>query len=132
MSVPVDLEGLSERIAEFGPAAFLVTVGDNGPHVVSVVIEQSTDGALVAAAGRRTRANIAARPVVTLLWPAAPGGSYSLLVDGTATVAGDEGPTAVAPTKAVLHRVADATGSGPTCLPVSEPAPVPAPTATGG
>lgn len=125
MSVAVDLTGLSDRIAEFGPAAFLVTVGDDGPHVVSVAVSPA-DGVLLAAAGRSTRANVAARPAVTLLWPAGPGAAYSLLVDGTATVvAGDEPTVAIAPTSGVLHRVADAAGSGPTCLPVTGPAPQP-------
>lgn len=35
----MDLAGLEDRIAEFGPAAYLVTVGDDGcPHVVSVAV----------------------------------------------------------------------------------------------
>src|SRR5262245_51787906 len=113
MSVAVDLEGLTERIAEFGPAAFLVTIGDDGPHVVSVAVTQDGDR-LAVPAGRRSRANAAARPAVTLLWPATPGGAYSLLVDGAASTDDDDGPVAITPTSAVLHRVADATGSGPT------------------
>ncbi len=127
MSLAVDLEGLDERIAEFGPAAFLVTVGDDGhPHVVSVAVARDGDR-LATRAGRRTRANLAARPILTLLWPAGPGGQYSLLVDGEVAAGGpgaDDDPTvAVTPTHAVLHRVADAPGEGPTCLPVSDPAP---------
>jgi Pyridoxamine 5'-phosphate oxidase len=123
MSVAVDLAGLSKRIAEYGPAAFLVTVGDDGPHVVSVAVAPG-ESALLAVTGRRTRANVAARPGVTLLWPAHPGGAYSLLVDGTATVLdGDDGTVAIEPTSGVLHRVADAAGSGPTCLPMAEPPP---------
>lgn len=123
MSVAVDLAGLTERIAEFGPAAFLVTVGDDGPHVVSVWVATG-ETALEMTAGRGTRANVAARPTVTLVWPAPPGGAYSLLVDGTARVLpGDDGTVTVEPAKGVLHRVADAAGSGPTCLPVSEPPP---------
>ena len=123
MSVAVDLAGLTERIAEFGPAAFLVSVGDDGPHVVSVRVATG-ETALLMTAGRSTRANVAARPAVTLLWPALPGGAYSLLVDGTARVLpGDDGTVAVEPASGVLHRVADAAGSGPTCLPVTEPAP---------
>jgi hypothetical protein len=127
MSVAVDLEGLDERIGELGPAAFLVTVGDDGhPHVVSVAVERVGDR-LATRAGRRTRANLAARPILTLLWPAAPGGQYSLLVDGEVEAgepgADDDPIIAVTPTHAVLHRVADATGEGPTCLPVTDPAP---------
>lgn len=122
MSVAVDRAGLSERIGEYGRAAFLVSVGDEGPHVVSVRVSE-VGTALVMAAGRGTRANIAARPAVTLLWPAPPGGAYSLVVDGAAAVApGEDGTVEVEPTSGVLHRVADASGTGPTCLPVSEPA----------
>jgi hypothetical protein len=123
MSVAVDIAGLDERIAEFGAAAFLVTVGDDGrPHVTSVTIQRDGDR-LTTRAGRRTRTNLAARPTLTLLWPPAPGGAYSLLVDGGADGAGDDDddPTiAVTPTHAVLHRVADAAGDLPTCLPVGE------------
>jgi hypothetical protein len=43
---------------------------------------------------------------------------YSLIVDGTALAATGEGALAVAPTRAVLHRVAGAAGDGPTCRPV--------------
>jgi hypothetical protein len=128
MSVAVDLQGLDERIAEFGAAAFLVTVGDDGrPHVTSVSVSRDGDR-LTTRAGRRTRANLAARPTLTLLWPPGPGGVYSLLVDGETdgAGAGDDDPTiAVTPTHAVLHRVADAAGEGPTCLPVGDPAPAP-------
>jgi hypothetical protein len=124
MSVTVDLAGLDERIDEFGPAAFLVTVGDDGrPHITSVTVERRGDR-LATRAGRRSRANLATRPTLTLLWPPGPGGAYSLLVDGDADApGGDDEPTiAVTPTHAVLHRVADAAGEGPTCLPVSDPA----------
>jgi hypothetical protein len=125
MSVAVDIAGLDERISEFGAAAFLVTVGDDGrPHITSVTIGRDGDR-LTTRAGRRSRANLAARPTLTLLWPAAPGGAYSLLVDGEAEGTGsgdDDAPTiAVTPTHAVLHRVADAAGEGPTCLPVTDP-----------
>jgi len=120
VSVAVDLEALGQRIVEFGPAAFLVTVGDGGaPHVVSVQV--TTDGARLATrVGRHTSANLLARPSLTLLWPARPGGAYSLLVDGSAEgpIEPDGGSLWVCPTRAVLHRVADAAGAGPTCLPI--------------
>jgi hypothetical protein len=128
VSVKVDLAGLEDRIAEFGPAAYLVTVGDDGcPHVVSVAVTVAPGPSpvLSATAGRSTRANLAARPALTLLWPAASGGAYSLVVDGVAQAGADAdgGPIVVAAASAVLHRVADAAGEGPTCLPVSQPAP---------
>jgi hypothetical protein len=120
VSIGVDLEALTEHIGEFGGAAFLVTVGDDlRPHVVSVQVRAEGD-ALVLSAGRRTSANVEVRPGVTLVWPAGPGGDYSLIVDGTAEKpTGDGGAISVSPSSAVLHRAADATGQGPGCVPVT-------------
>ena len=119
MSVPVDLHALQERVAEYGPAAFLVTVNDDGTaHVVSVAIRHEHDR-LFAAAGRSTRANLGRNPALTLLWPAPPGAAYSMLVDATASsVPADDQPFAIEPRSAILHRVADATVAGPSCLPL--------------
>ena len=120
MSVPVDLAALRQRIDEFSGPAFLVTVGDDQrPHVVSVSVRQEGDRLMVGA-GRRTRANLSARPAATLLWPPAAGGEYSLLVDGIAEVPeADSGDVGITAASAVLHRVAESVGDGPTCLPVS-------------
>jgi hypothetical protein len=56
--------------------------------------------------GRRTLANAAERPAVTLLWPPVEPEGYSLIVDGTAEMS-DDG-VLVSPTRAVLHRAAAA------------------------
>lgn len=116
MSVAVDLAALADRVAEFGDRAYLVTVGDDGPHVVSVQVSLS-DGHLGLRVGRGTAANLTARPAATVLWPPGPGGEYSLIVDGEAVAPVELGPVRVRPTTAVLHRVAG-TGDGPACLPV--------------
>jgi hypothetical protein len=128
VSVAVDLEALSARIAEYGDAAYLVTVTDDQqPHVVSVRVR--VDGEHLAMdVGRGTRANLTRRPTLTLLWQPVSGGDYSLIVDGTvatttgATASGATagGGIAVLPDSAVLHRVAGAAGQGPTCRPVTE------------
>jgi hypothetical protein len=143
VSVAVDLEALSARIAEYGDAAYLVTVTDDQqPHVVSVRVR--VDGEHLAMdVGRGTRANLTRRPTLTLLWHPVSGGDYSLIVDGTVatttgttatgtttagtTAAGTTavgattgGGIAVLPDSAVLHRVAGAAGQGPTCRPVTE------------
>jgi hypothetical protein len=116
MSVPVELGELQQRLEEYGPFAFLVTVGDEGrPHVVSVSVALD-GGVLNAGAGRTTSGNIAANPTVSLVWPARPGDDYCLIVDGAAEVAGET--AAVDPTRAVLHRVAGAAGDGPSCITV--------------
>lgn len=120
MSVRVELDGLVEQIGRFGPRAYLVSVDDGGaPHVVSVVVERVGDH-LVVGAGRRTRANVEANPVVTLLWPPGPDPAYSLLVDGRVAGEVDDGERlALEATSAVLHRVAGVEGDGPTCVPVT-------------
>jgi len=99
--------------------AYLVTVGDRGtPHVVSVAVELDDDH-LVVGAGRSTRANLERSGEATLLWPPGPDPAYSLLVDATAVAVDGERAT-LAPRSAVLHRVAGATGEGPTCVPVGD------------
>jgi hypothetical protein len=60
--------------------------------------------------GRRTRANVVAGGVVTVLWPPADAGAYTLIVDGTGEVAGDT--LVVRPTRAVLHRPGGRLGDG--------------------
>jgi hypothetical protein len=58
--------------------------------------------------GKRSAANAAARPSVSLLYAARPEGDYSLIVDGTAlVVAREDGHCLlIHPVKAVLHRPA--------------------------
>ena len=56
--------------------------------------------------GKRSHANATARPCVSLLAPVRSPGDYSLIIDGTAVVAGAE--LRITPTKAVLHRPAAA------------------------
>jgi hypothetical protein len=110
MSVPVDVASLRAEIEREGAAAFLVTVGDHDvPHVVSVLVSW-VDDRLAVGGGRRTAANVAARPTVTVLWPAREDGGLSLLVDGQAEVAGEQ--VLVSPTSAIRHRsVTDPDGS---------------------
>ena len=120
MTQKLELAGLPDRIREYGRGAFLMTVGDSGtPHVVSVAVDW--DGAtLTTQPGRTSRSNIATRPTVTLLWPGDESAAYGLLVDGTASAMdGAEGPLTITPTSAILHRLAEAEGDGPTCLPVT-------------
>jgi hypothetical protein len=125
MSVPVELSALRAAIAEHGRVAYLLTVNDDAtPHVVSVevtVTGHDVDGdRLVVGTGRRTRANLERATRVTLLWPAGPDPAYSLIVDATvASLADDGASAALAPSAAVLHRVAGAAGEGPNCVPVT-------------
>jgi len=111
MSIPVDLASLREEIDRHGSVAYLVSVGGDGrPHTVQLGVTWADPGQLLLRPGNSTMANVAARPLVALLWPPTEPGGYTLIVDGTAvgvtgTGAGDNS-LAVQPTKAVLHRPA--------------------------
>ena len=113
----MSLEELARRVEEFGPLAFLITTDGTGSHVVSVAAH--FDGRQFSLpAGRSSRANIDAMAAATLLWPSPDGGPYSLIVDGDARSDGD---TAVLrPTRAVLHRLADAPADVPSCVRIEE------------
>lgn len=124
MSIVVPVDGLRAAIAERGPGAYVLTVSDDGrPHAVHATLAWDGD-VLVAEVGRRTAANAAARPAVSLLLPLRTPDDYSLIVDGAGTV--DDGPAPrlrVVPTKAVLHRPAPAAtppvaGCGADCVPL--------------
>jgi hypothetical protein len=118
VSIAVSLQDMHDRIEVCGPQAFLVTVSEAGDaHVVSVVVRRDGD-ALAFDAGRTSRANLAARPTATLLWPSRSfdNGEYSLIVDVDGVVAADGDEVVVHPTAAVLHRIAGSTGGGPSCI----------------
>jgi hypothetical protein len=68
-------------------------------------------------AGRTSRAHVAECESVTLLWPGS-GGPYGLIVDGVGEVDAERETLTVAPTRAVLHRLADAPDELPTCVPI--------------
>ena len=124
MSIPVALEGLRAAIEDRGGSAYVLTVSDDaGPHAAHVPVRW--EGAVLAAdVGKRSAANAAARPAVSLLYPVRAAGDYSLIVDGTAVVAAREDGhrLLITPTKAVLHRpaaVPDPTSTcGADCVPV--------------
>ena len=124
MSVPVELEALAGEVASAGAVAMLVTVNeDDRPHAVAVDVRWE-DGALHAGAGSRTAANVARRPGVSIVWPTLVPGEYSLIVDGSATVAGTE--VVVTPERAVRHRTpvgaSGADPDAPSCITVLRPA----------
>jgi hypothetical protein len=123
----VDVKRLAAALPDY-PFGYLITV-DDGYRVHTVTVEprlrelpDGPDGpegpkALidVGLIGGRTRENLADRRDVTLLWPPPEPGGYSLIVDGTAEVtdADDEAVRlGVVPTRALLHREADADSPG--------------------
>lgn len=120
MSVAVELGELAAKIGEFD-FAYLVTVSEEGrSHVLSVWPHVTEEGLVVDGVGRHSQANAAAQPTVTLVWPPADPGGFSLLVDGVATV--DGSTITVVPGKAILHRPApgpDGRRAGSDCVDVT-------------
>ncbi|MGH3528201.1 MAG: pyridoxamine 5'-phosphate oxidase family protein [Pseudonocardiaceae bacterium] len=103
MSIEVTQQ-LAETLTRYG-LVYLVTIGNDArAHVVAVTTRLVNDTLLVTDLGRRTQANLAADPSVTLVWPPANLSDYSLIVDGVGSLRDDE--LAVSPTRAVLHRPA--------------------------
>lgn len=103
MSIPVDVADLAQALQDFG-AGYLLTTRDGAVKVVTVE-PVVTDGRLrIADPGRGTRANLGAERRVTLVFPPREERGFTLLVDGTAEVDGDD--VDVTPTGAVLHRPA--------------------------
>jgi hypothetical protein len=123
MSVPVDLRELAAKLAEYG-FAYLVTVGDDHrAHLVAATPVLDGDRLVIGGLGRHSTANAAAHADVTLVWPPATDGGYSLIVDGSATVT-DDTTVAVRPAKAILHRPApgpEGSRCGSDCLPIGDP-----------
>jgi hypothetical protein len=127
MSIPVDVAELDRALADFG-AGYLLTVSVEGAAKVVTVEPTVADGLiLVDRPGRGSLGNLAGNARVTLVFPPAQRHGFTLLVDGTAAVDGDD--VRVTPTSAVLHRPAahgdgppapgdSATGCGNDCHPV--------------
>ncbi|HEX3425714.1 MAG TPA: hypothetical protein VHT30_06250 [Acidimicrobiales bacterium] len=133
MSIPIALEALHDEIQGHGSVAFFLSGGGDGrPHCVQLAIAWEDPGRLVLHPGKGTVANVAERPLVSVLWPPTEEGGYSLIVDGTVvdtSTDADGHPTVVVePTKAVLHRPAKpadptATAHGSDCVKVFSPTP---------
>ena len=119
MSVAVGLVQLQSEIERYGSLPYLLTVSPDGrPHAVALPIGWEGDR-LIGAAGRSTAENVAAHPVVTLLWPPIETDGYTLIVDGEGSV--DGGQVRVQPVKALLHRPAPGAtlnACGHDCVPV--------------
>ncbi len=109
MSIPVDLADLARTLEQYGAGYLLSTAGE-GVKAVSAAPVMSDGVVVVAGPGGGSLRNITANPAVTLLFPPREEHGYTLLVDGTATVDGED--VRVTPGHAVLHRPADHAGPG--------------------
>ncbi len=118
----VDLKRLAAALPDF-PFAYLITV-DDSYRAHTVTVEPMLRGAIleVGLIGGRTSKNLDHHREVTLLWPPAEPGGYSLIVDGKAEVSedpensGEIARCGVVPTRALLHREADSPSAARGCL----------------
>lgn len=101
MSIPVDVADLETALADFG-AGYLLTTTGGAVKVVTVEPRVEDGVVLVRGPGQGTLANLAQNPRTTLVLPPAEPRGFTLLVDGTAEVVGDD--ARITPTGAVLHR----------------------------
>lgn len=106
MSIPVDVNALDEALADFDAGYLLTVSGDGRVKVIGLVPETDGGRIVVRSPGRGSLANLQLNTTVTLLFPPRDPGGHTLLVDGTAELAG--GVVHVDATGAVLHRTVEA------------------------
>jgi hypothetical protein len=123
VSIPVNVDELTAALKNFG-SGYLLTTTDGRVKVVTVDTSGTGSALRVSGPGPGTLANLAANPATTLVFPPLETRGYTLLVDGTAEIDGDD--VVVTPTSAVLHRPAahadgplPPDGCGHDCEPVS-------------
>ena len=117
MSVKITVDDLADRLDEYGTAAFMVTVGaDSSPKVVHVPVVWAGE-VLRCTPGGGTLANLTGGGPVTLVFPAAENGGYSMFLDGRGALDPDAAAIVVIEfTGGVLHRPApDAPGDDARC-----------------
>jgi len=115
MSIRVELSELRDVAERQMSFAYLLTVSDDeSAHAVAITphVGEST---ITCSVGNRSTQNALARPNVSLLWPPAELGDYSLIVDGLASL--DGSMMEITPQRAVRHRPAP--GGGSDCAPVA-------------
>jgi len=103
MSIAVALADLGTTLADY-PWGYLVSVTEEPRGHTLAVPTRFADGVFTLDAGKGTRANVAARPKATMVFPSVDGTGYSLIVDGEATVVGEQ--ITFTPATAILHRPA--------------------------
>lgn len=104
MSIPVDVADLARALGDFGAGYLLSTSADGRVKAVTIEPEVVDGALLVTGPGRGSCVNVAAQPSVTALFPPLQPRGYTLLVDGTAEVVGED--VRLVPVSAVLHRPA--------------------------
>ena len=104
MSIPVAPDELAEAMSGFDGGYLLTTSAQGRVKVVAVDPEVSGNTLVLTGPGKGSAGNVAANPLVTVVfWPQQHHG-YSLIVDGEAR--GDQDRIEVTATGVVLHRPA--------------------------
>jgi hypothetical protein len=101
------IQRLGEEIDRADREPYLLTVtGEDRPHCSLTSVAWDESRLLVAAPSNWSESEALGRRSVTLLWPPAEPGGYSLIVDASASTADIDGPRrlTLTPTRAVLHR----------------------------
>jgi len=117
VSVKITIDDLTDRLDEYGTAAFLVTVGaDSSPKVVHAPVVWDGE-VLRCTPGGGTLTNLTGGGPVTLVFPSLENGGYSMFLDGRGVPDPDDDAVAVIEfTGGVLHRPApDAPGGDARC-----------------
>ena len=104
MSIPVDVGDLAKALEGFG-AGYLLTNRAGSVKVVTVEPTVAEGFVLVEGPGKGTVTNLAENAAVTLVFPPREPKGFTLLVDGTGQVTGDD--VRITPATAVLHRRRD-------------------------
>ncbi|WP_405493183.1 hypothetical protein [Nocardia sp. NBC_00511] len=107
--LPSDLVAVISRYR----LAFLVSVGDLGPHTTPQQPILESDRFRIAAPGPVTCRNIVVNPAVTLLYPPSASDEHALIIDGHATLRDYD--LEIVPTHAVLHHVGVAASEPQRC-----------------
>jgi hypothetical protein len=110
MSIPVEVADLAQALEDFG-AGYLLTNRAGAVKVVTVEPTVTDGVVLVEGPGKGTVANLAENPAVTLVFPPREPRGFTLLVDGSGEVVGED--VRIAPATAVLHRPASHAGGPP-------------------
>lgn len=102
MSIPVPVDRLEQTLRRFGSATLVASRPADWPRVVTVDPVVDGETLVVPTPFDSARKVAAEHPLVTLVWAPLEHHGYSLIVDGTATVAGTD--IRVAVEHAILHR----------------------------
>jgi len=103
-------EQLREVAAKYGPAAYVLTTGDDSRTRVTHSAVSVASGVVDCVLGGRAAANALARPGISVLWAATDAEPMSLIADGVAEPdeAGEDGSFSIRIESAMLHRAAPA------------------------